>query len=104
MTDFIFIISSFAGGLFLGGLYFGGLWLTVRKLRSMKYPIFLVIAGFLVRMAILLVGCYIVSGATLQGLLSCLAGIMLSRVIVMSLTRLSHSKKLYSREVTDDTY
>ena len=93
MTDFIFIISSFAGGLFLGGLYFGGLWLTIRKLTSIKYPAFLVIASFLIRMTILLVGCYIVSGATFKGLLSCLAGIMLSRIIVMSLIRLRPSKK-----------
>lgn len=58
----IFLMTSWAAGLALGGFYFMSLWHTVRQLPSAKSPIRLMIVSFMMRMAVVLVGFYLVMG------------------------------------------
>ena len=79
-------LAGFAGS-GLGALFFGGLWWTVRKAISANQPALWRLGSVLLRMAIALVGFYVVSGGHLGRLLACLGGFTLARFAVTWLTR-----------------
>ena len=45
-------------GLGLGLFYFGGLWITVQQIPRTQQPFPLIIVSFLLRLSIVVVGCY----------------------------------------------
>lgn len=53
---------AFTAGLILGAFYFTALWYTVRQMSSVKSPARLMIGSFVIRMAIILSGFYLIMG------------------------------------------
>lgn len=72
-------------GLALGAAYFVGLWWTVRKITAEDSPGMLVLFSFLVRNVAVAAGFVFASGGTWQGLVACLAGFVVARVVVVRL-------------------
>ena len=58
MGNLLSLLIAFILGLGLGGIYFGGLWLTLKQLPQFSAPWRLLIASFLTRLAIILIGFY----------------------------------------------
>jgi len=87
MTDWPLYLLSFFAGLALGIVFFGGLWLTVRKAMSSKRPALWFITSLLVRSALVIGGLYFATGQQWQRILISLAGFILSRVLVLSVTK-----------------
>jgi F1F0 ATPase subunit 2 len=86
MNDTLTLFLSGFAGLLLGGLFFGGLWWTVRKGITAKQPALWFLGSMVVRMSIVMVGFYLVSGDHWQRMLACLLGFMSARLIAMRLT------------------
>jgi F1F0 ATPase subunit 2 len=62
-TTLLFILmAAFAAGLALGAFYFIAIWQTVRRLPSEKSPARLMLMSFVLRMAVLLAGFYLIMG------------------------------------------
>ncbi len=87
MPEILTLTLSWLAGGALGASFFGGLWWTVKKSVSSRRPALWLFGSLLVRMSILLVGLYFVSGRDWSRLLSCLLGLMLARAVVTGLTR-----------------
>jgi F1F0 ATPase subunit 2 len=73
------ILSAFVAGLGLGLFYFGGLWLTVRQVPTRRWPGLWVLASFVGRTVLCLVGFYLVMGGQWEPLVACLVGFLLVR-------------------------
>ena len=86
-------LLAFLGGMLLGSTFYGGLWLTVQYGTVSKNPALWFLCSFLSRIGISLYGFYFISSGNWQRLLICLAGFMIARVIITSLTR-SSSKQI----------
>jgi F1F0 ATPase subunit 2 len=56
------LIAAFVAGLSLGAFYFTALWRTVRQLPSAKSPARLMLGSFILRMAVLMAGFYLIMG------------------------------------------
>ena len=79
-TTLLFILmAAFAAGLVLGAFYFIALWQTVRRLPSEKSPARLMLMSFILRMAVVMAGLYLVMG---EGHWERLAAAMLGFIII----------------------
>jgi len=87
MNEIIFLALALVAGLLLGSIFFGGLWWTVRKGVSSKSPALWFLGSRLLRTGIVLAGFYFVGSGNWQRLVTCLAGFIIARVMVMLLTR-----------------
>ncbi len=58
------LIAAFVAGMVLGAFYFTALWWTVRQLPAVHSPARLMLVSFIIRMAALLAGFYLVMGTT----------------------------------------
>lgn len=87
MNDAIPLLLAGIAGMGLGLIFFGGLWLTVRQLPTTRMPILLFLGSLLVRMAVTLVGFYLVMDGRWERLLACLAGFVMMRFVVFFWTR-----------------
>ncbi|HNY50651.1 MAG TPA: ATP synthase subunit I [Smithella sp.] len=56
------LIAAFAAGLVLGAFYFTALWHTVRRLSTTHSAARLMIGSFILRMAVVMAGFYLVMG------------------------------------------
>lgn len=56
--NWIFVLLALASGAVLGLLYFGGLWLTLKKIAKHQLSYWLVLASFLLRLALVLLVFY----------------------------------------------
>jgi F1F0 ATPase subunit 2 len=56
------LIVAFAAGLALGAFYFTALWRTVRQLPIANSPARLMLGSFILRMAVIMAGFYLVMG------------------------------------------
>jgi len=56
------LIAAFAAGLALGAFYFTALWRTVRQLPVANSPARLMLGSFILRMAVLMAGFYLIMG------------------------------------------
>lgn len=86
MPELPMLALSWLGGGALGASFFGGLWWTVKKSVSSLRPALWLFGSLLVRMSILLVGLYFVSGRDWKRLVACLLGVMMARAVVTWLT------------------
>jgi F1F0 ATPase subunit 2 len=77
----------------LGLIFFGGLWLTIRWLPTSRWPVVLTLGSLLGRMAVTLVGFYLVLAGRWERLLACLVGFVLSRYLVVALSRPEEAKE-----------
>lgn len=73
-------LLALVGGAILGGLYFGALWLTVRQLPTTVWPVRLFIGSYLGRLAIALIGFFLIMQGDWQRAIAGLVGFVLARV------------------------
>ncbi|MFZ7110999.1 MAG: ATP synthase subunit I [Desulfatiglandales bacterium] len=77
------LIFSAAAGAGLGLFYFSGLWWTLRRLPSVRSPSFWLMASFLVRAGLCLLGFYLILGNAPERLLAALAAFLLCRTVMV---------------------
>jgi F1F0 ATPase subunit 2 len=87
MNEIIFLALAFVAGVLLGSIFFGGLWWTVRKGVLAKSPALWFLGSRLLRTSTALAGFYFVGSGNWQRLVTCLAGFIVARFIVMRSTR-----------------
>jgi F1F0 ATPase subunit 2 len=75
------ILAVIAGGL-LGAFFFGGLWWTVNRSMVSGQPAFLILGSFVLRTAVAVGGFYLALQGGWQSLVACMAGFLVSRVVV----------------------
>ena len=92
MTDWPLYLISFSAGIVLGIVFFGGLWLTVQKAMSSNRPAIWFGVSLLIRSALVIGGLYWVTGQQWQRLLASLSGFILSRVLVLYVTKRNSDK------------
>ena len=73
------LVAAFSAGLALGAFYFTALWRTVRQLPKAHSPARLMLGSFIIRMAVVMAGFYLIMGA---GHWERLAAAMLGFIIV----------------------
>jgi F1F0 ATPase subunit 2 len=87
MNETVNIILAFLAGLVLGTLFFGGLWFTVKRAVASTNPSIVILVSFVLRMAIVLVGFYLVGSGNLQRFVIALAGFIIARFLVIHFTK-----------------
>ena len=92
--NLLLILSTFFVGIALGCFYFGSLWITVRQLPTTVYPAHLFIVSWLCRIAITLLGFYLVMDGKCLRALICLGGFVIARIILTQLWKPKHSLNL----------
>ena len=102
MTDWPLYLLSFIAGLALGIVFFGGLWLTIRKAMSSNRPAIWFIASLLIRSALVIGGLYWVTGQQWQRLLVSLAGFILSRILILHVTKKHDENKTPAKDGDHD--
>ncbi|MCU0285768.1 MAG: ATP synthase subunit I [Acidobacteria bacterium] len=100
MNETINLLYTFLIGILLGGIFFGSLWWTVRKGLLVKKSITWFFVSFWLRMAIILAGFYFSSAGNWQRLISCLLGFIISRVIIIRLTKILIKPELPTQEIS----
>ena len=79
----LWILAPLTIGCLLGAFYFGGLWLTIRRLSVSRQPALLFLASFVIRMTVVLLGIYMISGGQWQRIVACMAGFLLVRILLV---------------------
>ena len=87
MSGLMALFLAVAAGMGLGLFYFGGLWLTVGRLPTCRWPSPLVLASFVGRTAVVVVGFYFVMGGRWERMLACLVGFIMARKFLISRVR-----------------
>jgi F1F0 ATPase subunit 2 len=77
------LLMAFMAGLALGGWYFGGLWMTVRRLTKASAPALLALGSFWLRLAVSMMGFYVVMNGQWERLLVCFVGFLGMRSILI---------------------
>ena len=91
--DFWILSGAYFAGVILGFFYFGFLWLTVRRLHKIKNPGLLVIGGFFVRTAILIIGFWFVGGGNWQRFAIAVVGFITARIVLVRKLGMVQKKK-----------
>lgn len=100
MNEMWNLIAALMTGLSLGAIFFGGLWWTVRKGFSSKHPAFWFLGSLLLRMSIVLTGFYFIGRGHWEGMLTCLVGFFIARLIVTRITRATEKPSIWVREAS----
>jgi F1F0 ATPase subunit 2 len=87
MNELLILALALFAGLLLGTIFFGGLWWTVHRGVSSPRPAFWFLGSSLLRMSIVLIGFYLAGRGDWKRLVTCFLGFVISRFIVMRLTR-----------------
>jgi F1F0 ATPase subunit 2 len=77
------LLTGCIWGMFLGIIYFGGLWVTVRLVPRVSNPKILLFTSFILRMAILLAGIWLVLRAGPLAFAATLGAILLVRFVMI---------------------
>lgn len=99
MNETLNLVPATVAGLALGAVFFGGLWWTLRKSLASEHPVLWLLGSLLVRMSLLLVGLYLVSGGHWGRLLAGLVGVIGARFVVLRLTRPADDHRTVAKEV-----
>jgi F1F0 ATPase subunit 2 len=86
MNETLRLVLAGIAGLALGAVFFGGLWWTLRKSLQSPRPALWLLGSLLVRMSLVLVGLYLISGGQWERLLAGLVGVIGARFLVLRLT------------------
>jgi len=89
MSDLFILALAFVAGVVLGAVFFGGLWWTVHKSVVTKHSALWLFASWWLRMSTVLSGFYFVGRDQWQRLVICLLGFVVTRLVVLRLTRRS---------------
>jgi F1F0 ATPase subunit 2 len=77
------LIVAFAAGLALGAFYFTALWRTVRKLPEAQSPAGVMLGSFILRMAVVMAGFYLImTGGHWERLAAAMIGFLIIRKIL----------------------
>lgn len=77
------LVAAFAAGLVLGAFYFTALWRTVRRLSKAHSPARLMLGSFIVRMAVVMAGFYLImNGGHWERLAAAMIGFIIIRKIL----------------------
>lgn len=87
MNNPLTLILASTAGIILGAIFFGGLWWTIQKSVSSPRPAILFLTSAVLRIAMVMIGFYFVSGGHWQRLVACLVGFLMGRLAVTWLTR-----------------
>lgn len=93
MSDPLQFLAALLVGFALGVLFFGGLWFTVQRSVTSRKPALWFLASFVFRTSLLLTGFYYVAKESWQSLLICVAGFVIARLAVISITSSIRQKK-----------
>ncbi len=77
------LILSLLMGFLLGLFFFGSLWITVRQLPTTQQPVRLVLGSLLGRLAIALLGFYLIMDGQWQRVLAALIGFVIARRVLV---------------------
>jgi len=83
MDEMTALILALLAGISLGLVFFGGLWWTVQKGAVAGHPALLFLGSFILRTGVALGGFYLVSLGHWSRLLSCLAGFVAARFLMI---------------------
>lgn len=81
------VVAAAAAGLVLGAVYFWGLWWTSRRVGTTSAPGILFTGSFVVRMAVLLGGLWLVTRGRLVETAVAVIAILISRRFVVNAVR-----------------
>jgi F1F0 ATPase subunit 2 len=82
-TMLLYLIAAFTAGVALGAVYFAALWHTLQQLPSAKSPARLLLISYLLRLAGVMAGFYLIMGAGhWERLLSAAFGFIIVRKIM----------------------
>jgi F1F0 ATPase subunit 2 len=87
MNEALTLALALWAGVMLGAIFFGGLWWTIRKGVSSQQPALWFLGSLMLRMCLTLAGFYFIARGHWDRLLFCLIGFVLSRLVVIWLTR-----------------
>jgi F1F0 ATPase subunit 2 len=79
----MYVVAALAGILF-GIIYFGGLWLTIQKMSQVNRPVILLIASFIVRLGLVLIGFYLIANGRIEMLAVSLITFFITRFFFIS--------------------
>jgi F1F0 ATPase subunit 2 len=82
MNNILILVMACTAGMVLGVIFFGGLWWTVQKGVASAYPALFFLFSAVLRMAIVVLGFYFVSGGELYRLLVCVGGFFIARIVI----------------------
>src|SRR5271157_2091273 len=92
MNEVLILAGSLLAGVLLGTFFFGGLWWTIRMGPPSEWSGLVFSGSFLIRMAVTVIGFYLVSHGDWLKLVVCLAGFLFARIVVTRLIRLPSTK------------
>lgn len=90
MTDYLVLTLVLLGGAVLGFLFFGGLWWTLRALPTARHPALIMFASYFARMALVVLGFFLLMGGEWQRLVVAFVGFMIVRFLMIRHIRPSH--------------
>ncbi len=93
MTESFTVLLQLVAGISLGAIFYGGLWWTIcarpGRLRAVWF-----VGSFLLRALFVLVGFYGAARGGWRGLLACIAGFLVGRVVVTRFTGVKPDKRI----------
>ena len=87
MNETLNLALALVTGVLLGAIFFGGLWWTDQKGDSSNRSALWFSGSLLLRTSTVLAGFYLIARGRWEGLLVCLLGFVIARLIVTRLTR-----------------
>ena len=81
--DITFVFAAAIVGVLLSLFYFGGLWFTVNRIKSVKWPGFLIGMSFLLRMILLMTVFYFILSYHWMYLLFALITFLITRQFLL---------------------
>jgi F1F0 ATPase subunit 2 len=81
------LILAASVGFIAGGIFFYGLWITVQRIATAAHPGLLMLASFILRVAVVLGAVFAVGRGHPDRIALCLAGFLVARWIVLHHTR-----------------
>lgn len=86
------LVLAFVAGGILGGFFFGSLWFTVRQLPTTGWPVRLMVGSYFGRMAIALLGFYLIMQGDWRRAIAGLVGFIAARFVLMRRLPLGRSR------------
>jgi F1F0 ATPase subunit 2 len=87
MIEAMILAGTLLVGILLGAFFFGGLWWTIRIKPPSEWSGLLFSGSFLLRIAVVIAGFYLVSRGDWRRIVACLVGFLFARIAVTQLIR-----------------
>lgn len=84
-TELWSLLAALPAGGLLGLIFFGGLWLTVQRIPSSRSPHLLLAVSFLLRLAVILTGFYLLVPWGWQAMMIAMGGLLIVRQLLLKL-------------------